>query len=139
MGQRRKAREAVLQALFQQEFSKNISPQESLNLFRSNFHFSDEVWNYARFLLESIETNKSQIDSLLQDHSSHWSLERMALVDLNLMRLSVCEILFTNNQVPPRVAVNEAIELAKVYGSTESAAFINGVLDQIVKEQLGMD
>lgn len=132
-GQRRQSRELALQVLFQQEFAPSIDHRTGLETFRGNFQATEEVWNYALQILKGIEQNKAEIDSMIESHTSHWTIPRMALVDVNIMRIAIFEIHFSNSDVPPRAAINEAIEIAKQYGTTESASFINGVLDQVLK------
>lgn len=132
---RRQSRELALQVLFQLEFSQHIDFRESLEIFRKNFEAPAEVWSYADELLEGIITHREQIDSLMQSSTAHWSLKRMALVDRNLMRIAIFEICYLQGTTPPKVAINEALEIAKKYSSTDSAGFINGVLDQVLKTQ----
>lgn len=135
---KRDARELALQVLFQMEFSPSLSFVKSLDTFRANFTAPPEVWNYALTLLECFNLRQKEIDDVIQNHSAHWRLPRMALVDKNIMRIAVCELLFQDN-VPPAVAINEAIEIAKKYGSQDSPAFINGVLDQVRKSKIEED
>ncbi|MCB0411465.1 MAG: transcription antitermination factor NusB [Bdellovibrionales bacterium] len=130
---RRQSRELALQVLFQQEFSANLSDKEALEVFRNNFEFSQDIWNYTEILLKGVQNHQNEIDSLLQQAVSHWSLNRLALVDKKLMRIAIFELKFYGTEVPPKVAINEALEMAKKYSSRESASFINGVLDQIHK------
>ncbi len=130
---RRQSRELALQVLFQQEFSPQLDFHEGLKTFRGNFEAPEAVWEYATFLLEGITANRKDIDETLQKNTAHWSVKRMALVDRNLMRIAIFELLFSQDEVPPKVAINEAIEISKTYGSTDSAAFINGILDQVLK------
>lgn len=132
-GIRRQARELALQVLFQQEFAPGIDIETGLNTFRGNFEAPLEVWDYASLLLRGVNQYKEHIDSLIQKASAHWSLQRMALVDLILMRLCTYEIIYAQDNVPQPAAINEALEVAKKYGSTDSSAFINGILDQIAK------
>lgn len=132
---RRHSRELALQVLFQQEFSPQLDFREGLETFRGNFVASKEVWEYADLLLDGITSKKEEIDEILQKNTAHWSVARMALVDRNLMRIAIYELVFSNQDIPPKVAINEAIEISKKYGTTDSASFINGVLDQIVKVQ----
>lgn len=132
---RRQSRELALQVLFQQEFSPQLDFREGLETFRGNFEAPESIWNYADELLEGITSHRDAIDEVLQKNTAHWSLQRMALVDKNLMRIAIYELLFSSQEVPPKVAINEAIEISKKYGSSDSAAFINGVLDQILKVQ----
>src|SRR5687768_1764703 len=94
MGLRRKARELALQVLFQQEFSPEIDRQLSLASFKSNFPFTQETWDYANQILAEIEKHASEINRLIDQHSAHWSSQRMALVDLNILRIAICELRF---------------------------------------------
>ena len=130
---RRQSRELALQLLFQKEFSEKLSVAQSLELFRQAFAPPPEVQNYAFDLLTGVEQNLAAIDSLIQTHSAHWTLKRMALVDLNIMRLAVFEMKFAAEPLPPAVAINEAVDISKKFGSRDSAAFVNGILDQVVK------
>jgi N utilization substance protein B len=135
MSTRRQSREMALQILFQWEFLPNLKVDQSLNLFKSNFEASEDTWNYAKELVEGIRQNEQKIDDILSSSSSHWSVHRMPLVDRNIMRIAIFELLMAQEPIPLKAAINEAIEIAKKYGTTDSPAFINGVLDQIVKTQ----
>jgi len=130
---RRQARELALQVLFQQEFNAEISASQALKNFKESFDAPDEVWSYATKILDGIAAKKNEIDSLIEKNSSHWRMPRMALVDRNLLRIGVYEIAFSDGEVPPKAALNEAIEISKKYGTTDSSSFINGILDQILK------
>lgn len=132
-GHRRQARELALQVLFQQEFSPTLPLSQGLNTFRGNFHAPEEVWAYAEVLLKGVDQHKSSIDQLIEQNSAHWKLERIALVDLNIMRVAVFELLHSQGDIPPKTAINEALEISKKYGSTDSSGFVNGILDQIFK------
>ena len=136
MGQRRESREIALQVLFQREFAPDIQIEDALNLFRSSFDAEKEVWNYATDLLRGVSTQKTEIDEAIQAASTHWSLKRMALTDLNIMRVATYELLFSPHPPPPLVVIDEAIEISKKYGTTDSASFTNGILDQIRKTKL---
>lgn len=135
MGQRRESREMALQVLFQREFAPDIQIEDALNLFRSSFEADKEVWAYATQLLRGVSEHKEDIDKIIQSASSHWSLKRMALTDLNIMRVATFELLFSKDPPPPLVVIDEAIEVSKKYGTTDSASFTNGILDQIRKTQ----
>jgi len=130
---RRKSRELALQVEFQREFVSDVDVKTSLEYFKKSFSAPMEVWSYAEELLQGIYQHKEEIDNLIQSHSSNWKMERMAMVDRNLLRIAVFEICFSQGQIPPNAAINEAIEIAKKYGTTESAAFLNGILDEIAK------
>ena len=85
-------------------------------------------------LVRGTKANQAKIDQMISQFAEHWDLERMAVVDRNILRLAVYELLWTDD-VPPKVAINEAIEIAKKFGTKESSRFINGVLDRIHKER----
>lgn len=130
---RRQAREIALQVLFQREFSQQLNLMENLKVFRQSFSATEEVWSYSEELLRGVDHSRAQIDQQLTQASAHWSLERMALVDISLMRIAAFEMIYSKDPVPPKVAINEALEICKKYSTGESAAFINGVLDQLSK------
>ncbi len=88
---------------------------------------------YLKKLVAGVAAHLEELDALIVRFSEHWRLERMTVVDRNLLRLAVFELLY-QPKIPPKVAINEAVEMAKRYGSEDSGAFINGILDQIRKE-----
>lgn len=133
MGQRRQSRELALQVLFQQEFDPQLNVLDGLEIFKKSFDAPPETWAYAQELLNGVLGKKKEIDDLIQTQSAHWSLTRMSLVDLNIMRVAVFELRYAGDSVPAPVAINEAIEISKKYGTTDSAAFVNGILDQIMR------
>lgn len=130
---RRLSRELALQVLFQQEFAPKQSVEAGLETFRRSFDAPPDVWSYALELLKGFEAHHTAVDALIQECSAHWKLKRMALVDLIIMRIAAYELKFASELVPPAVVINEAIEISKKYGTVDSAAFVNGILDQIVK------
>jgi N utilization substance protein B len=134
IGTRRLSRELALQVLFQQEFSPHQTIEDALDSFRRSFDASPEVWTYALELLKGIAAKRAEVDLLIQKCSAHWKLKRMALVDLNIMRVAAYELKFSPEGLPPAVVINEAVEISKKYGTVDSAAFVNGILDQIVKQ-----
>ncbi|NQY99729.1 MAG: transcription antitermination factor NusB [Bdellovibrionales bacterium] len=130
---RRQSRELALQVLFQQEFSPTMPFAEALERFRVYHQAPAEVWQYAEVLLNGVNSHKDSLDQTLQANSAHWKLERMALVELNIMRIAAFEIVHMADEVPGKTAINEAVEVSKKYGSSESGSYVNGVLDQILK------
>ena len=126
---RRKARERVLKLLYQLELSGPESEPGLAALFEQDKTESLGVV-FARELFSGVVDNKDKIDALLKEHSSHWQLDRMAAIDRNILRLGTFELIFRTD-IPPKVAINEAVELAKKYGSQDSANFVNAVLDKI--------
>ena len=133
MGLRRRSREIVLQLLFQSEFAPQKTAAEQFAHFIEDFSVEKDTLEYARVLAEGVSQHRPEIDALIQRHSAHWKLARMALVDLNVMRIAVFEICFLKPPLQPKVAMDEAIEIAKHYGSTDSGAFVNGILDQVAR------
>jgi transcription antitermination protein NusB len=135
VGSRTKARECALQALYQLDLSGG-DPRDALRGVLAHFEEADEATGrFADELVRGVQSERPQIDALIQTSSTHWKLDRMARVDRNILRLAVYEIL-RRADVPIRVTLNEAIELGKKFGSEESSAFVNGVLDRIAHMDL---
>jgi N utilization substance protein B len=128
---RRQARELALQILFQTEFAPQISPKTLLDVFEQSVE--DETISYADVLVKGVQAKKSDIDSKIQASSAHWKVERMATIDRNILRIAVYEMKFASEPIKENIAINEAVEIAKKYGTTESASFVNGLLDQVSK------
>ena len=132
MGTRRKARELAIQVLYQMEM-KNAEPRAVFNLFWKVEEVTGDVSRFTTELVEGVYRNRKEIDQLIEKHSLHWKLPRMAVVDRNILRLGVYELLYLHD-VPTSVILNEAIEIAKRFGTEDSKSFINGVLDNVAKE-----
>lgn len=132
MGKRRSSRELALKFLYLIELNKGI-PEEQMKEFWERNPCQDDIREFTEDLIKTFSENKDEIDGALEKCSDNWSLSRMAVIDRNLLRLAVCEILFKKN-VPVNAVINEAVEIAKKYGCGDSSSFINGVLDRIVKE-----
>jgi transcription antitermination protein NusB len=128
--QRRLARELALQVLFQKEFIE-ISAEAGLAYFRESIKSTEEVWAYAQRILAGIDENATNIDKKISGASAKWSLARMSLVDKNTLRVATWEMFYSDNEVPPKVIINEAIEVVKKYGNTDSPAFVNGILHEL--------
>ncbi|MFP4081696.1 MAG: transcription antitermination factor NusB [Candidatus Aminicenantes bacterium] len=131
MGKRRKARESTLQILFQLEFD-NTHPQKTIARYWEVKKAPSEVREYSSWLINGILSRKQELDNIIQSVSEHWRISRMALVDRNILRMAVFELLYEEN-MPAAVVINEAIEIAKKYSSDEAATFVNGILDAIKK------
>ena len=129
MGNRRKARECALQVLYQMDLS-GASSDDALRTFWANFEHSTDVADFAAMLVQGVTAHRDEIDHLIQESSRNWKLDRMARVDRNILRLAVFELMHLP-EVPKKVTLNEAIEIGKRYGSEDSSAFINGILDHI--------
>jgi len=134
MGNRRKARELAIQILFQMEFNPG-DPDEICDLVCENFNPSKSIRAFSRKLVCGVRENIKYMDGLIRKSSKNWRLERMSKVDKSILRLSTYEILFMKD-IPHKVSIDEAVELGKKYGTDESGAFINGVLDNILKEHI---
>ena len=129
MGNRRKARELVTQILFHMEYNPG-NPDKSFELICENFNAPKSLRAFSKELVWGICENRTSIDQLIKKASKNWRIERMSRVDRSILRLSVFEMLFMEN-IPHKVSIDEAVELGKKYGTEESGAFINGVLDNI--------
>jgi N utilization substance protein B len=128
-GTRHKAREVALQVLYEID-SVSHDPEESLNNILSRTDISEEVAKFSRELVIGVLKNREQLDQNIRDFAPAWPLEQISLVDRNILRLAIFEILH-DNKIPVKVAINEAVELAKTYGSDNSSRFVNGVLGSV--------
>jgi transcription antitermination factor NusB len=133
MRKRRKAREVALQFLYQLELTGAGDPAPHDDEFWARHPVDADTRAFTDGLVRGAKSHQAKIDQVIGQFAEHWDLERMAVVDRNILRLAVYELLFTLD-VPPKVAINEAIEIAKKFGTKESSRFINGVLDRIHKE-----
>ena len=120
--------------LYQMEHTGADAPG-AFEVFIANFKAPARLLNYARSLVQGVEDRRAEIDEMLQAVSQRWKLSRMPGVDRNILRLACHEMIFSQGEVPPKVAINEAVELAKRFGSGDSPSFINGVLDSLMNAQ----
>ena len=136
MGTRRKSREAALQFLYQNDFVKvadisdDLELAESFHLFCSLYQVNKKARPYALVLIQGVLAEIEKIDELISSAGSHWRLSRIAPTDRNLLRIAVFEMTLMED-VPPQVAINEAVEIAKRFAGDDSPGFINGVLDAV--------
>lgn len=134
MRNRTKGRECALKILYAADIRKD-PPDECGRLFwESHPTIKDEVRDFAGFLVRGVSENKGSVDSAISKYAMNWEIQRMATVDRNILRLATFELLFADN-IPPKVSINEAIEMAKRYGDKDSGKFVNGVLDKINKTE----
>ncbi len=131
MAKRTKAREVALQVLYQDDVNPGEEPALRATFLRSRLREDDELIAFAQSLIDGVRRNRSELDALLTRTADNWSLERMAATDRSLLRLGAYEILFT--KTPGPVAINEAVELAKRFGTAHSAQFVNGILDKFLE------
>jgi N utilization substance protein B len=129
MGIRRRAREIALQVLYQLDISDG-NPREVLRLYWENFAPTAKALDFCQRLVQGVHQNQPQIDQLIEETSENWSLKRMSFVDRNILRMATFE-LWKCPDIPFKVTLNEAVELAKKFSTDESGAFINGILDKI--------
>ena len=130
---RRLARETALQVLFQKDLTKEqLLTEQAVDRWADEFNVPEASRFFARQLVDGTLENLAVIDQKIAALAQGWALNRMAYVDRNVMRLAAFEILFCP-EIPERVSLNEAIELAKCFGGEESAKFVNGILDRIVE------
>ncbi len=117
------------------------SPEELIRLYEQNLSLGNEVVEYSKILVTSVMTHQEAIDTLLQKYSINWNIKRLSLVDLNILRIAVCEMIYlqVTDAVPAKSVINEAIEIAKKYSSLEAPGFVNGILDQVLNKELGND
>lgn len=131
MRKRTKAREYALQMLYQVDIRRTQDPQVAEEFWQLH-EVEDEVKVFATTLVRGTMTHLTEVDALITAHAEHWDLKRMAVIDRNILRLGVYELMH-EDEVPPKVSISEAVELAKRFGDTESSKFINGILDAILK------
>ena len=133
MGRRRKAREVALQFLYQLDQHGDTDPTAHEEEFWTRHPLDKETQAFVSELVRGVTRRYAEVDKLIAQYTEHWDIDRMAVVDRNILRLAVWELL-DHPSVPPKVAINEAIEIAKKFGTQESGRFINGVLDRVHKE-----
>ena len=133
MGGRRKGRELALQMLFQWDLSKDSFHNVRRTFWTLHSESEEEVRAFADRLVEGTVEHIETIDVLLARHAEHWRISRMAVVDRNVLRVATYELLY-ETQTPPAVVINEALEVARKFSTSESIHFINGILDSIRKD-----
>ena len=129
MGTRRHARELAMQALFSMDMGCGFS-QQMLADYCQCFPPNKRVYPFFERLTDGVLKSKADIDQVIERYSSNWKVQRMACVDRNILRIAIFELLYCAD-IPAKVSINEAIDIAKKFGSSESGAFINGILDSI--------
>lgn len=132
MGKRRKARECALQILFQLEFNTS-DPEALIQDYWDQQKAGEDIRQYGGWLVEGIRTHGEDVDKVIQESSDNWRITRMAVVDRNILRIAVYELLHEKTLVPA-IVINEALEIAKKFSGEESSVFINGILDAVRKK-----
>jgi N utilization substance protein B len=131
MGLRRESRELALQMLYAIDANPTVGLRETLQTFREEQTDTlSRVREFAEGLVQGVQEKRDVIDAAIKARSKNWTIARMPLVDLNVMRMATFELMFRND-IPKKVSINEAIEIARKFGDKESPAFVNGILDEI--------
>ncbi len=131
---RRQARVVALQSLYEADLAGH-DPIETLNRNLAEEECDAATAAYARHLIEGVVGCRAEIDEKLTKAAPAWPLDQMPPINKNLLRLAIYELLFDNRQVPMKAAINEAVEIAKIFGSESSSRFVNGVLGTVVAGQ----
>jgi N utilization substance protein B len=129
MARRTRAREVALQVLYQDDLNPRHNPADDVTFVKNRLQ-GEELVAFSESLIAGVRRNRGELDQVLSQTADHWSLDRMAATDRNVLRLGAYEILYADT--PGRVAINEAVELAKRFGSRQSAQFVNGILDRLL-------
>lgn len=137
MSRRSRAREVVLQILYQDDLNPDRRLSTDEDFLTRRLVGDQALIDFAKELVAGVRRNRRELDEMLKRRAMNWSLERMAATDRNVLRLGAYEIMFSDT--PDRVAVNEAVELAKRYGAKQSPQFVNGILDRLMHEESGRD
>jgi transcription antitermination protein NusB len=128
---RRQSRELAMQILFQSEFTETVTAQNLSEMFTEPY--DKQTIDYAETLTTGVLSHIEKIDAKISAASRHWKMNRMSGIDRNVLRVATYEMFFLNPPLKQNIAIDEAIDIAKKYGTTDSAAFVNGVLDQVAK------
>ncbi|NOY53262.1 MAG: transcription antitermination factor NusB [Deltaproteobacteria bacterium] len=136
MGKRRKSRILVLQLLYQYEIRKEPAAELLTEFCGEHPKLHPDILDYAESIFKETLNHLKEIDGTIEELALHWKINRLSLVDKSILRIAVCEILFRDD-IPDKVAVDEAIEMAKQYGGEDSGAFVNGLLDRLIRKSAG--
>ena len=132
-GTRRKGRIAALQVLYEMDCAQHEAGT-ALSLLTEEFSLPDTAQTFAQELIDGVQKSRSRIDTIIREHAPAWPVDQLSIIDRNILRLAIFEISI-DNRVPMKAAINEAVELAKIFGSSNSSKFINGVLGSISRLQ----
>ena len=130
MRRRTKARECALKVLYAIDITKDQAADCLENFFENQEITNREIKEFTGYLVKGVCGNKPFIDGLIIKYAVNWQIERMAAIDRNVIRMAIFELLFAE-AIPPKVTINEAVEIAKKYGDKDSGKFVNGILDKI--------
>lgn len=134
MRKRTLARESALKILYAVDITKEPPEKCINNYWIAQDSIEPQVKSFADDLVLGVCKNRARIDGIISEHATNWELDRMAVIDRNVLRCGTYELIFSGD-IPPKVAINEAIDMAKKYGDKDSGKFVNGILDKINKEK----
>lgn len=133
MSRRSRSREVALQLLYEEDLNPERSEEVTSTFLSQRLHGDEALIQFARELVEGVRLQADELDQLISKYTQNWTITRIAVTDRNVLRLGAYELIYTDTPGP--VVLNEAIELSKRFGGKESAAFVNGVLDQILHRE----
>jgi len=137
MTPRKKSREAALQVLFQKSFSPTATSIELFEAFKGSFELDPAVANRTLELVQGVEQHRDDLHKIVEKHSDNWRVDRIAMTDLIILELGIFELCFDNvDDTPPKMCINDYVDVAKKYSSKEAKSFINGVLDNVFHKDL---
>lgn len=134
MRKRTQARESALKILYTLDIKNDKDYKEALYVYRQSNKAEEEIMDFTINLVSGSIENLSAIDGFIAKYADNWAIKRMAVVDRNILRMGTYELLFFK-ETPPKVVINEAVELAKRYGDVDSGKFVNGILDKIYQSE----
>lgn len=127
---RHRSREEALQILYQWDLNQDLTVETAIEFFQKHFSHEKENQDFSKRLIEGVAKHLTELDQAVEESSQNWRASRMAAVDRNILRMGAFELLHCDD-IPATVTINEMVELAKQFGSQESPAFINGILDNM--------
>ncbi len=134
MGIRNRARQSCLQILYQIELSK-VKCEPAIEDYFSSNEFQPLHREFSEFLVKGVLNKMPEIDMVISKYAKNWGINRMAVIDRNILRMGVFELIYAED-IPPRVSINESVELAKMFGDIDSPKFINGILDSVFRKEI---
>jgi transcription antitermination protein NusB len=135
MTRRSRGREVALQVLYQVEQNPGVFPDDVRQFIERRLLEDRKLCEFTEGLVEGVQKHQTQIDTMISQVAENWRLDRMAAIDRNILRLGAYEMLF-RPEIPAKVAINEALELAKRYSTAQSSRFVNGILDRVLQYQV---
>lgn len=135
MRKRSQAREFALKILYQAEITRREVKIAASNFWKQIDSVDEIILKFSNRITDGVQDYSEEIDTKITKYATNWQLKRMAIIDKNVLRLGVYELLYASD-IPPKVTINEAIELAKKYGDEDSGKFVNGILDKIHKQEI---